>query len=95
MAAYVFVDVNVTDPERFKGYQALAPDSVARYGGKYLARGGAVAMLEGEMHPHRVVILEFPSLEQARLWYASPEYAKAIAARKGAAVFRMLAVEGV
>jgi uncharacterized protein (DUF1330 family) len=95
MAAYILVDCKVTDPIRYEKYKALAPAAIARYGGRYLARGGESAVLEGSWQPNRVVVLEFPSVEQARAFYDSPEYVEARAARKGAAQMNMVVVAGV
>ena len=75
MAAYAVVNVEVTDPILYEEYKSKAPDTIASYGGRYLARGGAVEVLEGEGDPARLVILEFESLERLREWYDSPEYA--------------------
>ncbi len=95
MAAYLIARVNVTDPEKYEGYKALSPGAIAAYGGRFLARGGETAVLEGEPEERRVVIVEFPSLEQARVCYDSPEYQEARAARAGAAEAQFLIVEGV
>ena len=66
-----------------------------RHGGRYLVRGGASDLFEGDRQPERFVVLEFPDLAAARAWYDSPDYAEARAVRAGAAVGRMVAVEGV
>jgi len=95
MPAYVIARINVTDPEKYEGYKALSPGAIAAYGGKFLARGGEVAVLEGEPEDRRVVIVEFPSVEQAKVFYDSPEYIEARAARAGAAEGQFLLVEGV
>jgi uncharacterized protein (DUF1330 family) len=68
---------------------------VAAYGGRFLARGGAVESLEGGWSPQRLVILEFPSVAQAHAWIDSPEYARARALRQRSATSNMLVVEGV
>jgi uncharacterized protein (DUF1330 family) len=94
MAAYLIVDCRVTDASRYEDYKRLAPAAVARYGGRYLARGGETLVLEGDWQPNRVVVLEFPSLERARAFYDSPEYAAARVAREGAALMNMIAVAG-
>lgn len=95
MPAYVIVEVEVIDAEAFERYKALAPPSIAAYGGRYLARGGRTAALEGDRAPRRLVILEFPSLERAREWWASEEYAPAKSVRETAARVWMTCVEGV
>ena len=93
--AYVIVDMNVTDPEKYKGYVALAGPSVETGGGRFIVRGGATEVLEGDRLPNRIVILEFPDMDAARAWYDSPDYAEAKAAREGAATASFIAVEGV
>jgi uncharacterized protein (DUF1330 family) len=95
MPAYVVVDGEVTDPARYDQYKAAAPAAIARYGGRYLVRGGTTAILEGDWKPMRVVILEFPSLAAAKEFYDSPEYRAARALRAGAAKMKVIAVEGV
>ena len=74
MPAYVIANVTVHDPEGYKAYTAQTPKSIADAGGRFIARGGEVEVLEGDWSPDRLVIVEFPSLEAARAWYTSPEY---------------------
>jgi uncharacterized protein (DUF1330 family) len=95
MPAYVVIEVEVIDAEAFERYKRLAPPSIAAYGGRYLARGGRTAALEGDRAPQRLVLLEFPNLERAREWWASAEYAPARSMREGAARVWMTCVEGV
>lgn len=95
MAAYVIVDAEVTDPAKYEDYKKLSPGAVAKHGGRFLARGGQTAVLEGDWRPNRVVVIEFPSIEQARAFYTSVEYTAARRARAGAADFNMVAVEGL
>ena len=95
MVAYIVVDCEVLDPAKYEEYKKLAPEAIAKHGGKYLARGGQTAMLEGDWRPNRIVILEFPSLEAARKFYTSVEYTAARRARAGAAKMEIIAVEGV
>ena len=95
MAAYVIVDIDVTDVQGFEEYKRLAQHAVAAYGGRYLARGGTTESLEGGWNPKRLVILEFDSLARARQWYESAEYLAARVSRRTAATFRMLVSEGV
>jgi uncharacterized protein (DUF1330 family) len=95
MAAYVVVNVDVRDPAEYETYKRLAPPSIAAYGGRYVVRGGAVNVLEGGWVPKRLVILEFPTVEQARAWWASPEYAPAKALRQACAHSDLLVVAGV
>lgn len=74
MAAYVLVNVYVDDPEGYKEYTAQTPGTIEQYGGKFIVRGGAYETVEGDWSPQRIVVLEFPTMEQARAWYGSPEY---------------------
>lgn len=95
MPAYVVVEIAVHDAHTYERYKQLAPPSIAAYGGRYIVRGGATETLEGEWSPPRFVILEFPSVERARAWWSSPEYAAAKALRHASARSRMLLVEGL
>jgi uncharacterized protein (DUF1330 family) len=94
MAAYVIVQVDVTCPAGFKKYLKEVPGVIAKYGGKYVARGGKIAVLEGKAAGRRVVVIEFPSLQKAKAWYRSKEYARVKLLRKGAAKGTIIAVEG-
>ena len=95
MAAYVIVDIDVHDPTVYEEYKKLAPPSIAQYGGKYLARGGATEVLEGSWTPKRFVILEFESVTRAREWVNSPEYAPAKNLRQQSASSHMILTEGL
>ncbi len=95
MPAYVVVDVEVRDPEIFERYRSLAPATIAAHGGRYLARGGRTTVLEGDWSPQRAVILEFPSLEKAREWWASADYAEGKALRQSCARTNMIVIEGL
>lgn len=95
MAAYVIVQVNVTNPEQYEEYKKLAAVATQKHGGKFLVRGGAAIDLEGSRPYPRMVIIEFPSTDQAKLWYASFEYQQAKKAREGAGVGVFTVVEGV
>lgn len=95
MPAYVIVDVSVRDRETYERYKQLAAPAVAAYGGRYLVRGGATETLEGRWRPSRFVILEFPTVEQGRAWWASQEYGPAKALRQASADTEMLLVAGV
>lgn len=74
MAAYAIVDVHIADPERFKQYAAQVSRTLDVYGGRFLVRGGAHETVEGDYRLERIVILEFPDLQAAKAWYASPGY---------------------
>jgi uncharacterized protein (DUF1330 family) len=95
MAVYVVVNVRVTDPDRYAEYREKAPATISHYGGKYLARGGAVEALEGEWDPERLVILEFESMERFHEWYDSPEYAPLKHLRSEASATEFVVVEGL
>lgn len=95
MSAYVVVDIEVVDSEQYETYKLLAPPAITQYGGRYVARGGQVETLEGTWSPTRLVILEFPSVEQAKSWWNSVEYAEAKALRQAAARTQMIVVEGL
>jgi uncharacterized protein (DUF1330 family) len=94
MAAYVIAEVNVTDPKLYDEYRKLVPATVEKYGGRFAVRGGALEIKEGDWQPSRIVVLEFPSMERAREWYHSPEYAPALALRLKAANANLILVEG-
>jgi uncharacterized protein (DUF1330 family) len=92
--AYVVVDVQRTDLEAAARYSALSGPSVARHGGRFLARGGALQVLEGTWEPERLVVIEFPSVEVAGTWYDSDDYREARAVREHAGTWSMVLVEG-
>ena len=94
MSAYLVVEIEVRDAGRYEDYKRMVPPTLAAYGGKFLVRGGAVETLEGEWSPKRMVIVEFPSAERARAWWASTEYAEAKALRQATADTQMILVEG-
>ena len=95
MPAYVIVETDVTDPERYEQYKAASPAAVAAGGGRFVVRGGDLAVLEGDWHPSRLVMLEFEDLAAAKRWYESEVYQEAKKLREGAAHLRMVAVQGV
>lgn len=95
-AAYIIVDVKVSDPERYEQYKHLTPAAVAAAGGEFVVRGGKHETLEGGWRPDRVVMLRFASFAQARAFYDSALYAQARDERAGATeYFNMIVVEGV
>ena len=95
MSAYIIANVLVTNPEQYEQYKALSALAMQAHGAEVCVRGGAVEVLEGDWQPDRVVVLKFPSMQAAKAFYDSTEYAKARDARQGAAVMRMVVVEGV
>jgi uncharacterized protein (DUF1330 family) len=94
MPAYIIARVEVTDWERYRQYTSATPDAIARFGGKFVVRGGQIVTLEGEPENRRLVVIEFPNLERAQEFYRSPEYSKVKELRAGAAIGQFLAVEG-
>lgn len=94
MPAYVVIQIVIDDPVVYERYKALAPPSIAAYGGRYAVRGGHSEVLEGTWQPARLVLLEFPSLARARAWWSSPEYTPAKALRQSCAQTEMLLIEG-
>jgi uncharacterized protein (DUF1330 family) len=95
MPVYLISDVSVRDAAAFQTYRTRAANSIATYGGKYLARGGEVQALEGTWSPRTFIIVEFPSGEQARAWYGSPEYASALELRDAALSRNLILVDGI
>ena len=95
MSAYVLVEIEVLDEAKYEPYKHLAPPLVAKYGGRFLVRGGATETLEGGWRPERLVILEFPSVESVRAWWGAPEYEGPKALRQAATHTRMVVVEGL
>jgi uncharacterized protein (DUF1330 family) len=95
MSAYVISEVDILDLPAMERYRMLAAASIATYGGRYLARGGAAETVEGQPPPKSIIVVEFPSMERLRQWYASPEYAKALDERRTALDRRLIFVEGV
>jgi uncharacterized protein (DUF1330 family) len=93
--AYIVVETDVHDPEQYELYKQASPAAVEAGGGRFIARGGELAVLEGDWQPKRLVLLEFPDLEAVKRFYESPEYQEAKQLREGAAGFNMVAVEGV
>ncbi|HEY5984332.1 MAG TPA: DUF1330 domain-containing protein [Anaerolineales bacterium] len=94
MSAYVISDIQVLDAAAYPEYVALSPATVAAYGGRFVARGGHTEKLEGDWLPTRLVILEFESVERAKQWLNSPEYAPVKALRHKAARTNMVVIEG-
>ena len=94
MAAYLIADIQVTDPGAYDRYRPLAAASIARFGGRFVVRGGKIDLLEGEPEPERIVVIEFPDAETARRWYHSEEYQSALKIRQSASRGRVFLVGG-
>ena len=93
-SAYIIVDVEVQNPAEYENYKKLTPGSLVNYQGKFIVRGGETITLEGDWKPSRIVVLEFPTIELAKAWWASEEYAEAKALRHRTAKSRMIAIQG-
>ena len=94
MPAYIIAEIQVTDPTSYDRYRPMAAASIARFGGRYVVRGGKHDLLEGEPEPGRIVVIEFPDADAARRWYRSEEYQKALKIRQSASRGRVFLVEG-
>jgi uncharacterized protein (DUF1330 family) len=95
MPAYVLADVTVTDLPAMEEYRKQVPATLAKYGGRFLVRGGAHQTVEGDWKPTRLVVIEFPSLADARRWYDSKEYRAPKALRMRAGRTSVVIVDGV
>ena len=95
MPAYVIVRVEVTDWDKYNEYLKAGPVTLAQYGGRFIARNGEKATLEGPEETRRLIILEFPSLAKAKAWYNSKEYQDAKKLRAGASTGSLIAIDGV
>jgi len=95
VTAFLVSDVTVRDGDAFQEYRTRAAASITQHGGKYLARGGGIEPLEGTWRPRNIIIVEFPTIEQARAWYRSPEYALALEVRDEALSRNLILVDGV
>ena len=94
-SGYIIMSVDVTNPAQYEEYKLLSTEAMRVHGAEVCVRGGKVEVLEGDWNPGRTVILKFASFDAARAFYDTPEYQKAKAAREGAAIMRMVCVEGV
>ncbi|MBW6473075.1 MAG: DUF1330 domain-containing protein [Anaerolineaceae bacterium] len=93
MTAYVIVDIEVIDPVNYETVKKLTPAIVAKYGGKYLSRGGVTQVIEGDWQPKRLVILAFENSDHAKTWLNSPEFAPIREMRAKTAITRMVLTE--
>ncbi len=94
MSAYLIVEIEIINPEKYEQVKKLTPATIEQFGGKYLARGGKTETLEGDWQPKRLVILEFADMEQAKAWWNSPEYAPVKQLRQIYATTNMVLTEG-
>ncbi len=95
MSAYVIVEIEVTDPVGFEEYKKQAHATVLQYGGKYIVRGGATEVVEGDWKPKRIVILEFESMQRAKEWLECEEYCEPRKLRHRTARTNMILVDGM
>ena len=95
MSAYLIVDIDIHDAAGLEEYRKQVPATVTKYGGRFIVRGGKYERLEGDWQPKRLVLLEFPSVEQAKRWYDSEEYRPLKAMRLKASNGNLILVEGV
>lgn len=95
MAAYVLADITILDPSIYEDYRRQVPAVIEKYGGRYLVRGGASEVFEGDWPPNRVIVLEFPDMDALRRWYQSDDYQALLRIRQRAARSNLIAVEGV
>ena len=94
MPAYLIADIEITNPDGYASYRPLAAASVARHGGRFVARGGTIVPLEGEWDPKRIVIIEFPSLDAATTFYHSDDYQAALKVRLAHSTGKVVIVDG-
>jgi uncharacterized protein (DUF1330 family) len=95
MSAYIIVDIDIHDAPGLDEYRKQVPATLAKYGGRFIVRGGSFETLEGSWHPKRLVLLEFPSVQKAKQWYDSEEYGPLKAMRFKASTASLVVVEGV
>ncbi len=95
MSGYIIAHVQVTDPVQYEAYKKWSTAAMKAHNAEVCVRGGQVAVLEGDWAPERIVILKFPSFAAAQAFYDTPEYLQAREARAGAAIMRMVVVEGL
>lgn len=95
MSAYIIANVTVTNPAQYDEYRRWSTAAIQAHQAEVCVRGGQVEVLEGDWAPERLVVLKFASMAAARVFYDSPQYGQARAAREGAAIMRMIVVEGV
>lgn len=95
MVSYIVADIEITDPDEYQKYAQQTAATLEGYGGKFVVRGGQPETLEGEWKAKRIVIIEFPSIEQAKAWYDSPEYSAIKGIRQRSTISNILLVHGV
>lgn len=95
MPAYFIGRVEMRDPSWVEEYGPKVQALVQKHGGRYLVRGGEMDVVEGTAAASVMVVIEFPSMEQARAWYHDPEYAPLIKLRQSGSDTELILVEGL
>jgi uncharacterized protein (DUF1330 family) len=95
MSAYVIANIEVSDPDGYRASADQVSETIALYGGRYLARGGTCEVLEGDWKAERVVVLQFPTIDAARAWYGSPEYQAILPLRQASSRGQVLIADGL
>jgi uncharacterized protein (DUF1330 family) len=95
VSVYLIIDIEVYNPELYNQYMECASVIVARYGGRYLVRGGAITPLSGTWHPERIVLIEFESMERLQACFGSAEYREVAPLRENSTHSRSIVVEGL
>jgi uncharacterized protein (DUF1330 family) len=95
VSAFVIANITIVDPVRYEDYKRMVPATLVPFGGRFVVRGGYTEVLEGDWRPSRLVLLEFPSVERARAWWNSPEYAESRALRQATSTGTLIILEGV
>ncbi|HUE25465.1 MAG TPA: DUF1330 domain-containing protein [Solirubrobacteraceae bacterium] len=95
MPAFIIVETDIQDPDQYERYKEATPAAIEAAGGRFVVRGGDIAVLEGDWTPPRLVLLEFENLDAAKRFYESAEYQEVKRLREGAARLNMVAVEGL
>ena len=95
MAGYVLIEIHITDPPVYSEFVERVTSTVEGHGGKFIARGGAIEVIEGDWTPPRIAILEFDNVEQVKTWLKSPEYSELDEIRKKSSNINMIVVEGL
>ena len=95
MKAYLIANVDVTNPEGYEEYKGRAAASIAMHGGRYIARGGKIEVMDGDVQPKRIAVIEFPDMAAARRWYSSVEYQAALPLRLQNSISNAVLVEGM
>ena len=94
MPTYVVGDIHITDPAAYEAHVPRALATIARFGGRVIAGGGKIDLLEGDPIPERIFIIEFPNADAARRWYQSEDYQEALKVRLSASHGRVFLIEG-